>query len=68
MKSLFQTDSNTDNCNVIYKQSSLFMTYVHQYNKDKGHNENRDRYSCQLVSVKYKSNGGSGSTGSSHIS
>lgn len=34
MKSLFQTDSNTDDCNVIYKQSSPYMSYFHECNKD----------------------------------
>lgn len=34
MKSLFQTASKTDDCNVIYKQSSLCMSYFHQCNKD----------------------------------
>jgi len=33
IKSLFQTDFNTDDCNVTYKQRSLCMSYYHQRNK-----------------------------------
>lgn len=34
MKSLLQTDFNTDDCNVIYQESSLCVSYFHQLSRD----------------------------------